>query len=242
MRYIGNKTRLLEPINEPMSTVMRKRGMALSLNGFTVPLEELKRAGVAANGSVNDVFVTAVAGGLRLYHEHFGKPVNELQMMMPINLRQADAKGKKAGNQFAPSRFIVPVGIEDPKERLAEIQDRVRTVRSEPALPYFEDISAVLTRLPQPIMDRLMEGMVTAIDFVTSNVPGPRRPTYTSGAKIEHMFPFGPPAGAAVNVTLFSYAGNCHVGVNADRAAVSDPELLVECLKKGFDEALSMAD
>ena len=239
---VDSVTRMLAPISEPMSTVMRERGMALALNGFTVPLEELKAAGKAANGSVNDVFVTAVAGGLRLYHAHFGKPVEELQMMMPINLRKDDAKGKQAGNQFAPSRFVVPVGIEDPRKRLEAIQDRVREVRNEPALPYFEDISSVLTRLPQPIMDQLMEGMVTAIDFVTSNVPGPRRPTYTSGAKIEQMFPFGPPAGAAVNITLFSYAGNCHVGLNADRAAVTDPELLVECMKKGFDEALSIAD
>jgi diacylglycerol O-acyltransferase len=98
----------------------------------------------------------------------------------------------------------------------------------------------VMNRLPRPLMDRFMEGMVTAMDFVTSNVPGPRRPTYTSGAKIEQMFPFGPPAGAAVNVTLFSYAGNCHIGINADRAAVSDPELLVECIRKGFTEMLAL--
>ena len=91
-------------------------------------------------------------------------------------------------------------------------------------------------------MARMMEGMTTAVDFVTSNVPGPRRPTYTAGAKIEHMFPFGPPAGAAVNITLFSYDGNCHVGVNADRAAVTEPQLLMECLEKSFRELLSTYD
>ena len=239
---VGSIGRLLEPVNEPMSTVMRERGMALSLDGFTVPLEDLKKAGKAAGGSVNDVFVTAVAGGLRRYHEHFGKPVDELQMMMPINLRGDDEKGKQAGNQFAPSRFVVPVGLEDPQERLDAIQERVRIQRAESALPYVEDIMGVMNQLPAPLMDRLMEGMVTSMDFVTSNVPGPRRPTYTAGARIEHMFPFGPPAGAAVNITLFSYDGTCHVGVNADRAAVSDPELLMECLRKGFDEALQLAD
>lgn len=236
---LGSVRRLLEPITEPLSPVMRDRGMALSLDGFTIPLEDLKRTGKAMGGSVNDVFVTAVAGGLKRYHEHFGKPVDELNMMMPINLRTDDDKGNKAGNQFAPARLRVPVGIEDPLERLEAIQERVRAQRAEAALPYLDDILGVMNQLPSAALESLMEGMTTSVDFVTSNVPGPRRPVYTAGAKIEHQFPFGPPAGAGVNITLFSYAGNCHVGINADRAAVSDPELLTESLRKSFTEIVS---
>lgn len=71
-------------------------------------------------------------------------------------------------------------------------------------------------------------------------MPGPRIPVYMGGAKIEQMLPFGPPAGAAVNITLFSYDGVCHAGMNADLAAVPDPRLLVECLKKGVDEILAV--
>lgn len=237
---VGSIGRLLEPINEPMSPVMRERGMALSLNAFAVPLEDMKKAGRLLGGSLNDVFVTAVAGGLKRYHEHFGKPVEELHMMMPINLRKQGEDGIKAGNQFAPSRLRVPVGIEDPQERLEEIQVRVKAQRREVALDYLGDIMGVVNRLPSAITDRMMEGMTTSIDFVTSNVPGPRRPTYTSGAQIEQMFPFGPPAGAAVNITLFSYNGQCHIGINADRAAVTEPELLCECIQKSFGEVLAI--
>jgi hypothetical protein len=64
---------------------------------------------------------------------------------------------------------------------------------------------------------------------------------YLAGAKIERMFPFGPPAGAAVNVTLYSYDGVCQIGVNCDRAAVPDAELLSECLGRGFAEVLAAA-
>ncbi len=239
---VGSIQRLLEPITEPKSPVMRDRGMALSLSGFAVPLEDIKRTGRAMGGSVNDVFVTAVGGGLQRYHEHFGKPVDELNMMMPINLRSDDENGRKAGNQFAPARFLVPVGIEDPLDRMEEIQARIQAQRGESALGYLEDIMSVMNQLPEFAMDSLMEGMTTSVDFVTSNVPGPRRPTYTAGAKIEHMFPFGPPAGAAVNITLFSYDGTCHVGINADRSAVEDPELLRECIEKSIGELLSTYD
>jgi len=236
---VASVGRLLRPVTEPLSPVMRERSTSLRLRGFSVPLDELKRAGKAADGSVNDAFVAAVGAGLRRYHEHFGKPVDELRMTMPINLREGE-KGDQAGNQFAPARFVVPVGIEDPVRRMKAVQAGVRDQRSEPALPFADDVTAILNRLPRAAARALAGGMLKSIDFVTSNVPGPRFPIYMSGAKIEQMIPFGPPAGAAVNITLYSYDGVCNIGVNADPAAVTDPDLLVECLKKGVDEVLAV--
>jgi WS/DGAT/MGAT family acyltransferase len=232
--------RALRPVSEPLSPIMRERGMALRLSGFHVPLTELKRAGEALGGTLNDAFVTAVAGGLRIYHEKRGAPVDELRMTMPINLREGD-KAKRAGNQFAPARFLVPVGIEDARERLREIQSRVREQRGERALPLIDDIYGVINALPRAASLSLLGSLLKAIDFVTSNVPGPRFAVYLAGAKIERMFPFGPPAGAALNVTLYSYDGVCQIGVNCDRAAVPDAELLSECLERGFDELLAAA-
>jgi WS/DGAT/MGAT family acyltransferase len=230
--------RSLKPVSEPMSPIMRERGMALRLSGFTVGLTELKRAGDALGGTLNDAFVTGIAGGLRLYHEKRGAPVDELRMTMPINLREGD-KAKKAGNQFAPARFLVPIALADPQGRLREIQTRVREQRSERALPFIDDVMGVINALPRAAALQLLGGMLKAIDFVTSNVPGPRFAVYLGGAKIERMFPFGPPAGAAVNVTLYSYDGTCHIGVNCDRAAVPDAELLTECLEAGIEEVLA---
>lgn len=232
--------RSLRPVTEPLSPIMRERGMALCLNGFTVPLPELKRAAEALGGTLNDAFVAAIAGGLRLYHEKHGAPVDELRMTMPINLREGE-KGKKAGNQFAPARFLVPVGIEDVRARLRTIQERVREQRAEPALPLIDDVMGVINSLPRAASLALLGGMLKAIDFVSSNVPGPRFPVYLAGAKIERMFPFGPPAGAAVNVTLYSYDGVCQIGVNCDRAAVPDAALLAECLERGVAELLAAA-
>ena len=230
--------RSLRPVTEPMSPVMRERGMALRLSGIHVPLTDLKRAGEALGGTLNDAFVSGIAGGLRLYHEKHAAPVDELRMTMPINLREGD-KGKKAGNQFAPARFLVPVGIADPAERLREIQARVREQRGEKALPWIDDIMGLVNALPRQASLLLIGGMLKAIDFVTSNVPGPRFAVYLAGAKIERMFPFGPPAGAALNVTLYSYDGVCQIGVNCDRAAVPDAELLTECLEAGLAEVLA---
>ena len=83
--------------------------------------------------------------------------------------------------------------------------------------------------------------MLKAIDFVTSNVPGPPFPVWSSGARVESMFGFGPLSGAAANVTLFSYDGQLHFAMSTDPAAVRDPDYFLECLRLGVEEVLSLA-
>jgi WS/DGAT/MGAT family acyltransferase len=235
----GSIARTLRPVTEPMSPLMTGRSLAVRLDAFARPLADLRRAARAAGGTLNDAFVAAVAGGLRLYHTRRGHHVRELRMTMPINLREGE-QGRSAGNQFAPARFAVPIDIEDPGERMRAIHARVASERREPALPLSEEIAGALARLPRGLAVPLFGSMLKAIDFVTSNVPGPPFPVYVAGARVEHMFGFGPLSGAAANVTLFSYDGELQFGINTDPAAVSDPELFVECLERGVAEVLAV--
>jgi diacylglycerol O-acyltransferase / wax synthase len=82
--------------------------------------------------------------------------------------------------------------------------------------------------------------MLKHIDFLASNVPGIRMPLYPTGAKVDSFYGFGHTIGAALNVTLMSYCGTCCVGVNVDTGAVPDPDVLMDCLKNGFDEVLAV--
>jgi diacylglycerol O-acyltransferase / wax synthase len=239
-RVAGSLGRLLRPVSEPLSPLMRGRSLAVRFDALAFPVEDLKRAAKAVGGTLNDAFVGAVTGGLRRYHELHGERVAELRMTMPINVRSGE-KGARAGNQFVPARFAVPVGIQDPAERMRALRGLVRDQLGEPALGLTEDVSALLARLPRALSVGLFGSMLKAIDFVTSNVPGPPFPVYASGAFVEKMFGFGPLSGAAVNVTLFSYDGQLHLAINSDPAAVPDPVRLVECLREGVAEVLSVA-
>ena len=229
--------RVLAPASEPLSPLMRGRSTAVRFDYLPVSLAELKRAGKAVGGTVNDAFVAGIAGGLARYHEAQGAPAESLRMLMPVNVRTGD-KADHAGNQFAPARFEVPVGTADPARRMRSIGRLCRAQRDEPALPWIEEITAVLGALPAQLTGGLFGAMQKTTDFTTSNVPGPRHTNWMSGAKIVGFMPFGPLAGAAVNCSVFSYDGTMHVGINTDPAAVADPDLLVECLRKGFDEVL----
>ncbi|HEX5095530.1 MAG TPA: wax ester/triacylglycerol synthase domain-containing protein, partial [Acidimicrobiia bacterium] len=64
--------RILAPATAPMSPVMRDRGMGRQLAKFTISIDDVRRAGKSVDGSINDVFLAAVTGGLQRYHAHHG--------------------------------------------------------------------------------------------------------------------------------------------------------------------------
>jgi diacylglycerol O-acyltransferase len=230
---------LVRPVSEPMSPLWRARSLGVHLDVLDVPFDQMKRAAHAGGGTLNDVFVAGVAGGLSRYHRAQRKRIAALRMSMPINIRGHDDKGAVAGNQFVPARFPVPMDIDNPRERLQAVGRLVRAQRNEPALGWTDTVAAAINLLGEAAATRVTGAMMKAVDFVTSNVPGPPFPVYMSGARIERMFPFGPPAGAAVNITLFSYDGVAQIGVRSDPAAVPDPSRLMADLRASFDEVLA---
>ncbi len=228
---------LLAPVHAPLSPLMTARGLERSVRVFDVPFGDLHDAGRRAGCSLNDAFMTAVTGGLRRYHERHHAPVEALRVTMPVNLRgEGDASG---GNRFAPARFPVPVAVADPQERMRRISALSRTWRAEPALPLTDVLAFALNRMPAPATTRLFGAMLKAIDFVATDVPGLDVPVYFAGAGVERLYALAPPSGAACNVALLSHCGTCCIGVNADTAAVPDPDALVEDLRAGFDEVVA---
>ncbi|MGH0036628.1 MAG: wax ester/triacylglycerol synthase family O-acyltransferase [Myxococcota bacterium] len=232
--------RLLAPASEPLSPLMVERSLARRLDGFARPLDAFKKAAATAGGTVNDAFVAGMAGGLSRYHRLHGHRVESLRMSMPINLRHGE-KGRRAGNQFAPVRFGVPMTLDDPRERITAIHERVAAERKEPSLPALDVLAGALNRLPGAASTAAFGSMLKTVDFITTNVPGPPFPVHLSGARITAMIPFGPTSGAAANIALFSYDGAAWIGVNGDRAAIPDSERFTECLEAGLDEVLALA-
>ena len=228
--------RSLRPVRAPMSPIMGDRSLSTHFDAVSVDIDQLKAAAKLADGTLNDAYVAAVLGGLAHYHRRHDAMVDELRMTMPINVRPADDRGQSAGNNFAPARFAVPLGIDDTVERMRAIGGLVKGQRAEPAYARIGEISTALFSLRPAVFTRLTGSMLKAIDFVTSNVPGPPFPVYVSGAKVERSIGFGPLSGSALNATLYSYDGVAEIGIATDHAAVPDPEVMTECIQLGLDE------
>ena len=61
--------RLAGPPPAEPSPLMARRSLSRRLAVIDVPLAWLRAAGREAGGSVNDAFLAALVGGLRIYHE-----------------------------------------------------------------------------------------------------------------------------------------------------------------------------
>ncbi len=230
---------VVKPTPRPLSPIMTARSMTPVFETITIPLDDLKAAAKTGGGTLNDAFVSAVLDGLDRYHRRRGAACEEIRMAMPVSVRNADSAAL-ASNQFVPARVVLPLGERPAADRLADTRDRLRTVRDEPALPHMSDISGVIGRLGPAASVALIGGMMKGVDVTTSNVPGPPFPVYVGGARVDTFFAFGPTAGAAVNITLFSYDGVLHLGVNLDAKAVDDRPEFMACLRAGIDATLAL--
>jgi diacylglycerol O-acyltransferase len=239
LRTVGSVAKTLSPAPEPMSPLMKQRSLSVRYDTLSLDLPRMKEASRLVGGHLNDAFVAGVLGGLHHYHAEHGHDVESLRMTMPINVR-TDATAKVAGNQFAPARFAVPVGITDPIGRMNAVRELVERWRHEPALSLTEPLANLLVRLPATATTALFGSMLKGTDFVTSNVPGPPIPVFIDGARMERQIAFGPMTGAAANLVVLSYCDELNVGINTDPAAIADPDVFVAALRQGFDEVLDL--
>jgi WS/DGAT/MGAT family acyltransferase len=235
VRTMRSIMRTVAPITETRSPVMRDRRLGWHYAALDLPLDDLKRAARVADGTLNDVFLAGIVGGLERYHACHDTEVPDLWVTMPISIRKGD--DPTGGNRITLMRFLVPVGNADVLSRVRVLHDRAASSRAEPSIPLTNAIAGLLNLLPTG----LIGSMLKHVDFLASNVPGLAAPIFVAGARVDGLYPFGPTIGAALNVTLLSYCGTCNIGVNTDTGAVPDPDVLTLCLRDGFQEALALA-
>jgi hypothetical protein len=143
-------------------------------------------------------------------------------------------------NAFSLARMMVPTADMPIAERFALVQQATEAARGATTSASLEAISAVAAALPTSLVTRIARQQAQTVDFATSNVRGAPIPLYLAGAQILENYPVGPLAGVAFNLTLLSYNHSLDMGVNIDRAAVSQPELLQRCLQGAFDDLLTV--
>ncbi len=204
----------------------------------SLPLSDVKAIGKVLGGTVNDVLLSAMAGGLRRYLQRFGEPAADLNFRaaMPVNLRTME-RMEQLGNEFGLIFLSLPVGIADPVKRLEELSRRARSLKRslEPIVVF--RILDTLGIVPYAIQKMVVKIFATKATAVMTNVPGPRQTLYFAGRPIEDMFFWVPQAGrVGIGISICSYAGAVRMGVGSDAGLVPDPERIVT----GFHEELEL--
>jgi WS/DGAT/MGAT family acyltransferase len=237
--YLSSARRVLGTRPVAGSGLFRRRSLSWRFDTIEIPLAELKAAAKAAGATVNDAFLSGLIGGFRRYHEEMGVAVERMPIGFPISLRTAD--DPMGGNKFAGSQYAAPVAETDPVARIRDIQRFVGETRAEPAMDIVVRLMPVVTRLPLAAITALTADFTTAQDAQISNIPGIPYPVFMAGAEVTHFWPFAPVPGCGMMIAMISHNGRCCIGINSDRAAVTEPDLLVECFRAGLDEVLALA-
>ncbi len=240
-RTTSSIVRVVKPATTPLSPAMTERSLNTHFEAIEVPFTALKMAARSVDGTLNDAFVAITLDALKRYHDALGHPCTAIRMNMPISVRGGDGSNN-FDNQFVPARMVLPLSEADPAERIGEVKQLLRKIRAEPALPHVNDISGVISRFGPAAAVSILGAMLKGVDITTSNVPGPPFPVFMAGARVDEFYAFGPLAGAAINITLFSYDGTVHLGVNSDRAAVEDLGLMARCLRAAIDDTVALSD
>jgi diacylglycerol O-acyltransferase len=233
LHYARSLARISQPPADP-SPLLQPRGLSRRLRVLEVPVADLRAAGKAEGCSLNDAYLAALLGGLRLYHLRCGADPKDLPMAFPVAVRAtSDAPG---GNHFAAVSMAGPLGDLSPQERIREVSRRSRSARSEPALDFLSRLAPVMSRIPSSPLASLSLRVSERIDLQASNIPGLTRTSYVAGARVDRMFVFGPTPGCAVMATLVSHNGTCCIGITVDHDAVPDPDLLMSCMQEALTE------
>lgn len=234
----GNLGRLVFRRPDPRTKFKGALGVPKSVAwSQALSLDEVKAVSKALGGTINDVLLSAMTGGLRRYLRQCGsEPPDDLNFRaaMPVNLRTMD-RMNELGNQFGLIFLSLPVGIADPAKRLAELKRRATSLkRSLEPVVVFRILDA-LGIVPRKVQDLVVSIFATKATAVMTNVPGPKDVLYLAGKPIRDLFFWVPQAGrVGIGISICSYAGRVRLGVGTDSGLVPDPEKIVD----GFQEEL----
>jgi hypothetical protein len=155
---------------------------------------------------------------------------------VPINLRSLD-KAYKLGNQFGVVFLELPIGIENPVERLYAVRANMRALKGsfQPVLTL--GLLAAAGAGPKIIQDQLIVVLARNASAVMTNVPGPQQPLYMAGRRIDRFMFWVPQSGdIGMGVSILSYNGEVQFGLITDRGLVPDPERVIAHFGPEFEK------
>ena len=137
----------------------------------------------------------------------------------------------------------LPVGLEDPVERLRAITTQLGDrKRSGQALAGVK-LAQIAALCPAPLLSLGTRGLARVpqrqVQTVTTNIPGPQYPLYLCRRRMLEIFPFVPLAlDVPLGIAICSYDGGIGFGITGDADLDSDVEILADGIKHGLHELL----
>ncbi len=232
----------LMPDDSPTRLKGKPIGKKIVAWGEPIPLDAVKAIGKALGCSVNDVLLGCVAGAIGHYLSDQGDAIQgqEIRAMVPVNLRPLD-KAWQLGNRFGLAPLVLPIGIENPIERVYAVRARMNDLKGsyQPLLAFA--VLAVAGLTIKPVQDAILGLFAKKATAVMTNVPGPAVPLKLCGATLRQTMFWVPASGdIGVGVSVLSYGGGVQFGLITDQHLCPNPQLIIDRFEPEFEKLLTL--
>lgn len=219
--------------------------------GTVFSLDDFKAIKNAAGVTINDVALGVIGGALRHYLQLNNElPEESLAAGIPLNMRNRRDLTEE-NNQVGSTFTELHTNIADPVERLHAIKASTDVAKQAAegnpmteALRVAGFFSPLVSKAAASLWakNQLSRYVPMNISTVVTNVPGPNFPLYCAGAKMVRFHGLGLlTPGCGLFHAIFSSNGVVSVSILADRDAMPDPHIYMECLQKSFKETFEAA-
>ncbi len=246
VRGIAAAAGVLRPLGA--SSLTGSIGPHRSWSTAYVHLTDVKAIRAALGGTVNDVVLTLVAGGLRELLQSRGENVEGrgVRVLVPVSVRQPGERGVY-NNRVSAMLPTLPVGTEDPVERLQSVRAQMDKLKQSGQAVAGEVLTSLSGFAPPLLL--ALGGRLAArspslgVQTGVTNVPGPQHPLHTLGRRLLESFPFVPLIGnVRISIAIFSYDGGLYFGVTGDYDSSRDIDVLTAGVERGVGELLSVSE
>jgi diacylglycerol O-acyltransferase len=233
----GRRAGADSPINTRLSEQRRFVNVATEL-------EEYRRVRRVHGGTVNDVVLATVTGGLRSWLMTRAESVHgsrSLRAMVPMSVIDSDLEPTSLGSQVAGHLLSLPIGESSPVVRLHQVSYALKAHKETGRAVAADRLAGVAGFAPTTF--HALGSRVAAAEarrgfnLVITNVPGPQFPLYAAGAQMLESYPVPPlMPGHALAIGVTSYDGHVYYGLTGDRDALPDLDVLGQCLREALEE------
>src|ERR671916_1690643 len=233
MAWAGLNPAPSSPYNKPIGPHLRFTWVRTDLKDVKAIKDEL-------GGTVNDVVLSVVAGGLGRHLRRRGVNTDglELKAMVPVSVR-SDVQRGALGNRVAAIMAPLPVWCQEPVARLDIVSEQLKGLKSGGQAVGAQVMTELSGFAPSTIMGQASRLMARQRFFnvVVTNVPGPQIPLYLAGRLMLDPFPMVPLAkNQALGVALLSYAGRINFGLVGDYDLLWDLDEFAADLEESLAE------
>jgi hypothetical protein len=161
--------------------------------------------------------------------------------MVPVNLRPLE-KAYQLGNRFGLVPLVLPIGIENPVERLYAVRARMQELKGsfQPIMAF--GLLSVAGLLIKPVQHAMLNIFAKKATAVMTNVPGPAEALKFCGSTVERVMFWVPQSGdIGVGVSILTYAGHVQFGLITDSKLCPDPEAIIQRFAPEFNKLLLLA-